>query len=132
LSSAAGYAGPIGAIAVGEVLLLVVAEIDLSAGQVFLFAAWVEYWLLFAFSTVAVAAASAVAALAVVAAVVSVVRRRLVVTSAIRRALRELGVLPVTDFARAAAWLDRRLLGPAGGVLALGALVVAVALLVRR
>jgi simple sugar transport system permease protein len=45
LSSAAGYAGPIGAIAVGEVLLLVVAEIDLSAGQVFLFAAWVEYWL---------------------------------------------------------------------------------------
>ena len=37
LSSAAGYAGPIGAIAVGEVLLLVLAEIDLSAGQVFLF-----------------------------------------------------------------------------------------------
>ena len=45
LSSAAGYAGPISAIAVGEVLLLVLAEIDLSAGQVFLFAAWVEYWL---------------------------------------------------------------------------------------
>jgi simple sugar transport system permease protein len=45
LSSAAGYAGPIGAIAVGEVLLLVVGEIDLSAGQVFLFAPWVEYWL---------------------------------------------------------------------------------------
>ena len=45
LSSAAGYAGPIGAIAVGEVLLLVLAEIDLSAGQVFLFAPWVEYWL---------------------------------------------------------------------------------------
>jgi simple sugar transport system permease protein len=45
LSSAAGYAGPISAIAVGEVLLLVLAEIDLSAGQVFLFAPWVEYWL---------------------------------------------------------------------------------------
>jgi simple sugar transport system permease protein len=45
LSSASGYAGPIGAIAVGEVLLLVLAEIDLSAGQVFLFAPWVEYWL---------------------------------------------------------------------------------------
>ncbi|HEY8644602.1 MAG TPA: ABC transporter permease [Gaiellaceae bacterium] len=45
LSSAAGYAGPIGAIAVGEVLLLVLAEIDLSAGQVFLFAPWVEYWM---------------------------------------------------------------------------------------
>ena len=45
LSSAAGYAGPIGAIAVGEVLLLVLAEIDLSAGQVFLFAAWVEWWM---------------------------------------------------------------------------------------
>ena len=45
LSSAAGYAGPIAAIAVGEVLLLVLAEIDLSAGQVFLFAPWVEYWL---------------------------------------------------------------------------------------
>ncbi|HLW93932.1 MAG TPA: ABC transporter permease [Solirubrobacteraceae bacterium] len=45
LSSAAGYAGPIGAIAVGEVLLLVLGEIDLSAGQVFLFAPWVEYWL---------------------------------------------------------------------------------------
>jgi simple sugar transport system permease protein len=44
LSSAAGYAGPIGAIAVGEVLLLVLAEIDLSAGQVFLFAPWLEYW----------------------------------------------------------------------------------------
>ena len=35
LSSASGYAGPIGAIAVGEV----------SAGQVFLFAPWVEYWM---------------------------------------------------------------------------------------
>jgi simple sugar transport system permease protein len=45
LSSAAGYAGPIGAIAVGEVLLLVLAEIDLSTGQIFLFAPWVEYWL---------------------------------------------------------------------------------------
>jgi simple sugar transport system permease protein len=45
LSSAAGYAAPYGAIAVGEVLLLVLAEIDLSAGQVFLFAPWVEYWL---------------------------------------------------------------------------------------
>jgi simple sugar transport system permease protein len=45
LSSAAGYAGPIGAIAVGQVLLLVLAEIDLSAGQVFLFTPWVEYWL---------------------------------------------------------------------------------------
>jgi simple sugar transport system permease protein len=45
LSSAAGYAAPIGAIAVGEVFLLVVAEIDLSAGQVFLFCPWVMYWL---------------------------------------------------------------------------------------
>jgi simple sugar transport system permease protein len=45
LSSAAGYAGPIGAIAIGQVLLLVLAEIDLSAGQIFLFAPWVEYWL---------------------------------------------------------------------------------------
>ena len=45
LSSAAGYAGPVAAIAVGEVLLLMLAEIDLSAGQVFLFGAWVEYWL---------------------------------------------------------------------------------------
>jgi simple sugar transport system permease protein len=44
LSSAAGYAGPIGGIAVGEVLLLVLAEIDLSAGQVFLFCPWVMYW----------------------------------------------------------------------------------------
>ena len=45
LSSAAGYAGPIGAIAVGQVLLLVLAEIDLSAGQMFLFCPWMEYWL---------------------------------------------------------------------------------------
>ena len=45
LSSAAGAAGPIGGIAVGEVLLLVLAEIDLSAGQVFLFCPWVMYWL---------------------------------------------------------------------------------------
>ncbi|HTT30188.1 MAG TPA: ABC transporter permease [Solirubrobacteraceae bacterium] len=45
LASAAGYAGPIGAIAVGEVLLLVLAEIDLSAGQVFLFCPWMMYWM---------------------------------------------------------------------------------------
>jgi simple sugar transport system permease protein len=45
LSSAAGYAGPIGAIAVGEVLLLMLAEIDLSVGQVFLFCPWVMFWL---------------------------------------------------------------------------------------
>ncbi len=45
LSSAAGYAGPIGAIAIGQVLLLVLAEIDLSAGQMFLFCPWVEFWL---------------------------------------------------------------------------------------
>jgi simple sugar transport system permease protein len=45
LSSAAGYAGPVGGIAVGQVLLLVLGEIDLSAGQVLLFAPWVEYWL---------------------------------------------------------------------------------------
>jgi simple sugar transport system permease protein len=44
LSSAAGYAGPVAAIAVGEVLLLVLAEIDLSAGQVFLFCPWVMWW----------------------------------------------------------------------------------------
>lgn len=44
LNAAAGYAGPIGAIAVGEVLLLVLAEIDLSAGQVFLFAPWLLFW----------------------------------------------------------------------------------------
>jgi simple sugar transport system permease protein len=45
LSSAAGYAGPIGAIAVGSVLLLVLAEIDLSVGQVFLFSAWMMWWM---------------------------------------------------------------------------------------
>ena len=44
LNSAAGFAGPVGAIAVGEVLVLVLGEIDLSAGQVFLFAPWVMYW----------------------------------------------------------------------------------------
>ena len=45
LNSAAGYAGPVGAIAVGEVLVLVVGEIDLSSGQIFLFAPWVMYWI---------------------------------------------------------------------------------------
>jgi simple sugar transport system permease protein len=45
LNSAATLAGPIGAIAVGEVLILVLGEIDLSAGQVFLFTPWVMYWL---------------------------------------------------------------------------------------
>jgi len=45
LSSIGGLAGPIGAIAIGEVLVLVLGEIDLSAGQVFLFAPWVMYWL---------------------------------------------------------------------------------------
>jgi len=45
LSSAAGYAGPIGAIAIGSVLLLVLAEIDLSVGQVFLFSPWMMWWM---------------------------------------------------------------------------------------
>jgi simple sugar transport system permease protein len=45
LNAAAGFAGPVGAIAVGEVLVLVVGEIDLSAGQVFLMTPWVMYWL---------------------------------------------------------------------------------------
>jgi simple sugar transport system permease protein len=45
LNSAVGFAGPVAAIAVGEVLLLVLAEIDLSAGQVFLFCPWVMYWM---------------------------------------------------------------------------------------
>jgi simple sugar transport system permease protein len=45
LNSAAGFAGPIAAIAVGEVLVLMLGEIDLSAGQVFLFTPWVMYWL---------------------------------------------------------------------------------------
>ena len=45
LNSAAGFAGPVGAIAVGEVLVLVLGEIDLSAGQVFLTTPWVMYWL---------------------------------------------------------------------------------------
>jgi simple sugar transport system permease protein len=45
LSSAAGYAGPVGAIAAGSVLLLVLAEIDLSIGQVFLFCPWMMYWM---------------------------------------------------------------------------------------
>jgi simple sugar transport system permease protein len=45
LSSAAGYAGPVAAIAIGEVLLLTLGEIDLSVGQVFLFCPWMMYWL---------------------------------------------------------------------------------------
>ena len=45
LSSAVGFAGPYAGIAIGEVLLLVLAEIDLSAGQVFLFCPWMMYWM---------------------------------------------------------------------------------------
>ena len=45
LNAAAGFAGPVGAIAVGEVLVLVLGEIDLSAGQVFLTTPWIMYWL---------------------------------------------------------------------------------------
>ena len=45
LSSAVGFAGPVAGIAIGEVLLLVLAEIDLSAGQVFLFCPWIMYWM---------------------------------------------------------------------------------------
>jgi simple sugar transport system permease protein len=45
LNAAAELAAPIGGIAIGQVLLLVLAEIDLSAGQIFLFCPWVEYWL---------------------------------------------------------------------------------------
>ena len=44
MSAVAGFAGPIGAIAAGEVLVLVLGEIDLSAGQVFLFTPWVMFW----------------------------------------------------------------------------------------
>jgi len=45
LEAVVGYAGPYAAIAAGEVLVLVLGEIDLSAGQVFLFAPWVMYWM---------------------------------------------------------------------------------------
>jgi simple sugar transport system permease protein len=45
LQAVVGYAGPYGALAVGEVLVLVLGEIDLSAGQVFLLSPWVMYWL---------------------------------------------------------------------------------------
>jgi simple sugar transport system permease protein len=45
LNSAVGFAGPVAGIAIGEVLLLTLAEIDLSAGQVFLFCPWVMYWM---------------------------------------------------------------------------------------
>ncbi|HTV13003.1 MAG TPA: ABC transporter permease [Acidimicrobiales bacterium] len=38
------YMGPILVIGVGEVLMLVLAEIDLSAGQVYLTAPWFVYW----------------------------------------------------------------------------------------
>jgi simple sugar transport system permease protein len=81
LSSAAGYAGPIGAIAVGEVLLLVLAEIDLSAGQVFLFAPWVEYWLHNAGLPVAVAIFLALAACCGVGAINGLITVRLNVPS---------------------------------------------------
>jgi hypothetical protein len=90
-----------------------------------------RFWFLFALAPAAAAAAAAVAALAVVAGVAAVVRRQAAVAPALRRLFRSLGVLPAADFARAAAWLDR-LLGPASGVLAVGALVLVVALLVRR
>lgn len=45
LNSAVGFAGPVAAIAIGQVLLLVLAEIDLSAGQIFLFCPWIMYWM---------------------------------------------------------------------------------------
>jgi simple sugar transport system permease protein len=45
LSGASADAGPIAAIGIGEVLLLVLGEIDLSAGQVFLFCPWMVYWM---------------------------------------------------------------------------------------
>ena len=69
LSSAAGYAGPIAAIAVGEVFLLVLGEIDLSAGQVFLFCPWVMYWLHNAGVPVVFAIVAAIAVVACVGAV---------------------------------------------------------------
>jgi len=39
------YIAPIAVLGSGQVLLLVLAEIDLSAGQVFLTAPWVTYWM---------------------------------------------------------------------------------------
>jgi hypothetical protein len=87
---------------------------------------------LFALSPTAAVVEAAVIALAVGAGVAFAVRKRAVAAPALRRVVRDLGVLPASDFARAAAWLDRRLLAPAGGVLALAALVLVAALLVRR
>ena len=49
----------------------------------------------------------------------------------VRRALRELGSLPATDLSGAAAWLERRVVGPAARVLTLAAVVAAVVLLAR-
>lgn len=45
LQGVVGYAGPFGAIAVAQVLVLVLGEIDLSAGQVFFLSPWIMYWL---------------------------------------------------------------------------------------
>jgi hypothetical protein len=89
-----------------------------------------RFWFLFRLSVLSSAAAGAFAALAVATAAVPALRARAV--PALRRAVRELAVLPSKDFARAAAWLDRLVLAPAGGVLAFAALVLVVALLVLR
>jgi NADH:ubiquinone oxidoreductase subunit 5 (subunit L)/multisubunit Na+/H+ antiporter MnhA subunit len=86
-------------------------------------------WFLFELTPALEAAALASAGLALFA--VGLGGRRAVVPW-IRRALRELGVLPARDFARAAEWLDRRVLGLAGGALALAALVALAAVVVRR
>jgi hypothetical protein len=88
-----------------------------------------RFWFLFRLSVLASVVGGAVAALAAATGVVPALRAR--VTPALRRMVRELGVLPAKDFARAAAWLDGRVLAPAGGVLALAALVLALVMLVR-
>jgi hypothetical protein len=49
----------------------------------------------------------------------------------VRRALRELGSLPALDLSVGAAWLERRVVGPAARVLTLAALAAAVVLLAR-
>jgi hypothetical protein len=89
-----------------------------------------RHWPLLALSRGALVGV-AVAGLGVIAAWLRAARTGRALSSApvIARAARELGVIPVRDFARAVAWLERRVLGPAARFLPLAAGVVAVVLL---
>jgi hypothetical protein len=126
LAAAVAHAGP--ALSFASRFVTLFAATAVGASCVCLVA---RLWFLFELVPPVALVALVVVALGLALAVRAAARARPVVAPAARRALRELGILPARDFARAAAWLDRGALAFAGGALALAALVALATIVVR-